>query len=128
MRRPGSRAPHVWLARAGRQVSTLDLFGDAFVLLAASQGNAWCDAARAAAGRFSGLPVGADLVGGPDLQDPAGGFAQAYGLSKDGAVLVRPDGFVAWRARGLVNDPQAALERVLATVLMKTGRLHEASA
>ncbi len=126
--RPGSRAPHVWLARAGRQVSTLDLFGDAFVLLAASQGNSWCDAARAAAGHFSGLPVGADLVGGPDLQDPAGGFAQAYGLSKDGAVLVRPDGFVAWRARGLVNDPQAALERVLATVLMKTGSLHEASA
>ncbi len=30
---PGCRAPHVWLERAGRRLSTLDLFGMGFVLL-----------------------------------------------------------------------------------------------
>src|SRR5262249_1529755 len=104
------------------------LFGDAFVLLAAPEGNAWCEAAHAATRRFSGLPFEACLIGGPDLHDPGDGFAQAYGLSKDGAVLVRPDGFVACRARDLVSEPQAALERVLNAVLMKTGNPHAASA
>ena len=32
--RPGSRAPHVWLERHGERVSTIDLFGTRFVLLA----------------------------------------------------------------------------------------------
>ena len=45
---------------------------------------------------------------------------RAYGVSGDGAVLVRPDGFVAWRARTPVNDPESALNHVLNTVLMKT--------
>jgi len=118
--RPGTRAPHLWLERAGRQVSTLDLFGDAFVLLAASRGEAWCQAARAVARGFPGVAVTAHLVGSSDLQDPAMGFAQAYGISENGAALVRPDGFIAWRAKTIVADPESALNRVLNTVLTKT--------
>ena len=48
--RPGSRAPHVFLDRDGARLSTLDLFGGKFVLLAGPQGAAWRDAALAAAG------------------------------------------------------------------------------
>jgi len=118
--RPGARAPHLWLERAGRQVSTLDLFCDAFVLLAASRGEAWCQAARAVARRFPGVAVTAHLVGSSDLQDPAMGFAQAYGISENGAALVRPDGFIAWRAKTIVADPESALNGVLNTVLTKT--------
>src|SRR5215475_5983719 len=40
--RPGSRAPHVVLGRAGTRLSTLDLFGKNFVLLAGTSGAAWC--------------------------------------------------------------------------------------
>ncbi|MBO0715587.1 MAG: FAD-dependent monooxygenase, partial [Acidimicrobiales bacterium] len=47
--RPGSRAPHLLLVRDGRQVSSLDLFGRSFVLLAAAGGEAWHHAAQAAA-------------------------------------------------------------------------------
>ena len=43
---PGSRAPHLWLHRSGEPVSTLDLFGQNFVLLAGPRGDAWRDAAR----------------------------------------------------------------------------------
>ncbi|HET6319740.1 MAG TPA: monooxygenase, partial [Chloroflexota bacterium] len=37
----GSRAPHVWLTRDGRRISSLDLFGTSFVLLAGPDGAAW---------------------------------------------------------------------------------------
>src|SRR5262245_32110666 len=46
--RPGSRAPHLWLERDGQKISSLDLIGTHFVLLAAAQGQSWCDGAREA--------------------------------------------------------------------------------
>jgi putative polyketide hydroxylase len=117
--RPGTRAPHLWLVRAEQQISTLDLFGNSFVVLATSQGKAWCAAARGAARLFPDVPIDAYVVGSADLQDAAGAFATAYGLGDAGAVLVRPDGFVAWRAKTLIGDPQDALIRALAAILMK---------
>jgi len=117
--RPGTRAPHLWLAQAERQISTLDLFGGAFVLLAGPRGAAWCRAAHSASKNFPGLAIDAHLIGSPDLQDPAGQFAQAYGLSQDGAVMMRPDGFVAWRAKELAGDPQDTLEGVFDALLMR---------
>jgi len=79
--RPGTRAPHVWLAD-GR--STLDLFGSEFVILRPA-GNGVDDWA----------PPGATSY----VVD-AEPFAVAYGLSAGGATLVRPDGVVTWRSRG----------------------------
>ncbi len=114
--RPGSRAPHIWIEREGRKISTLDLFGTAFVLLAGPQGAPWRDAARAAASQFPKLALDVHVVG-TDLRDTDGRFAAAYGLTDTGAVLVRPDGFVAWRAKSLPGDPQAALIHALAKVL-----------
>lgn len=93
---PGARAPHVWLGRPDARLSTLDLFGSAFTLLAAPRGGAWCEQA-AAVERDRGVPIDRLLVGAPGLQD-LGGFGAAYGLDEDGAALVRPDGHVAWRS------------------------------
>jgi 2-polyprenyl-6-methoxyphenol hydroxylase-like FAD-dependent oxidoreductase len=92
--RPGTRAPHVDLG--GR--STLDLFGRGFVVLSAAE--PWREAARAA-----GLEA-------HRIEVPA--FAEAYGTGPDGAVLVRPDGFIAWRAREARPDGQVVLENALA--------------
>ena len=117
--RPGTRAPHLWLTQAGKSISTLDLFGTGFVLLAAPAGGDWCTAATAAAQRFPGLPLVAHLIGSPDLKDPGGKFAQVYGLTPEGAVLVRPDGFVAWRSKDMIEDPQRRLEQALDRLLMK---------
>lgn len=96
--RPGTRAPHVWLKKGGREISTLDLFGGNFALLAGTESDAWCESARAAA-RDSGIGLDIHRVGTDGLADPSGGFAPAYGIAPAGAVLVRPDGFVAWRAK-----------------------------
>jgi hypothetical protein len=112
---PGGRAPHVWLGRPDAQLSTLDLLGPAFTLLTAARGDAWLPGAAAAA-RDLGVPVHAYTIGSPGLAD-RGAFARAYELSDDGAVLVRPDGHVAWRSRsGPVAGTEltAALGRILA--------------
>jgi 2-polyprenyl-6-methoxyphenol hydroxylase-like FAD-dependent oxidoreductase len=116
--RPGSRAPHVWLQRGGDRVSTIDLFGSSFVLLATFEGASWCAAARAAANRFKGLELATYCVGTAPLRDPDLQFQEAYGLSGAGAVLVRPDGFIAWRAKNAAGDAEE-LARTFATLLKK---------
>lgn len=102
--RPGTRAPHLWLNRDGARISTLDLLGRKFVLLAGGAGEAWCDGARGVAG----LEV--HRIGDAD-------FPEAYGISPQGAVLVRPDGFVAWRAKHADAAPAQAIRSALATLL-----------
>ena len=105
--RPGTRAPHHWLTRDERPISTLDLCGRTFTLLAAREGAAWCEAARSAADDL-GIELGAHQIGRDGLLDPDGGFERSYGLESGGCVLVRPDGFVAWRAR---DESDAGVER-----------------
>jgi len=91
---PGCRAPHVWLGDPDAGLSTLDLFGPAFTLLTASEGAAWRTAGDAAASALR-IPIASYTIGGTGLRDRSG-FARAYGLESDGAVLIRPDGHVAW--------------------------------
>jgi hypothetical protein len=116
--RPGSRAPHVPVERAGSSLSTLDLFGTAFVLLAGPDGEAWHDGALRA-GEALDVPLHAYVVGGGELRDPGAAFAAAYGISEAGAVLVRPDGFVAWRARDAAGASEAAVHDVLKALLLR---------
>ncbi|MFF1816688.1 hypothetical protein ACFVWG_05300 [Kribbella sp. NPDC058245] len=46
-------------------------------------------------------------------------YWRAYGIKGDGAALVRPDGFVAWRSAGASVDPESELREVLAAVLVR---------
>jgi putative polyketide hydroxylase len=109
--RPGSRAPHVWLQRGGEQISTIDLFGPHFVLLAGSDGDAWCQAARQIEPCWPPL-IGFTIGGQGDLIDPDRNWHQAYGVETDGAVLVRPDGYVAWRSHSGASEPGEVLTAV----------------
>jgi putative polyketide hydroxylase len=110
--RPGERAPHVWVRYRGRRTSVLDLFEDRMTVLAGPGGIDWARAAR----RFGAAPVQA-LVAGRDLPDPRGVLRAAYRLAPDSAVLVRPDGIVAWRHDGRCSAPGAALAAALGTAL-----------
>ncbi|MEU4697584.1 FAD-dependent monooxygenase [Nonomuraea dietziae] len=113
--RPGGRAAHVVLDWDGRRISTHDLFGSGFVLLAGPYGQAWVDAGRAVRDQL-GLRLAPHRIGG-ELLDVDEVWLERYGVSKSGAVLVRPDGFIAWRSPGADLDPAGTLERVLLQIL-----------
>ncbi|WP_411576190.1 FAD-dependent oxidoreductase [Streptomyces mutabilis] len=124
---PGSRAPHLWLRPSGgdARVSTLDLYEDSLVLLSdAAQPTGWHEAATLLAAdlrvplksyRVGGTPE-ADLVQEDDDTD----WARAHGVTRGGAVLIRPDGFVAWRSPGPAPHPESMLRQVVRTVLALT--------
>ena len=115
--RPGSRAPHFWLDRHGTRISTLDLFGSGFVLLTGSAAQEWSISVGKIA-RETGIPVAVHSIGpGGDFTCPVYARKAAYGIEKDGAVLIRPDGFVAWRSPSAVGDARRELERAARTAV-----------
>lgn len=109
--RPGTRAPHLWLGRDGQHLSSLDLLGGDFLLLASKA--VWREAAVKARERLD-LPLACEIIGEDgDLVDVDGRWPAAYGLDPDGAVLVRPDGFIAWRSSRNDDEPADALHDTL---------------
>jgi len=102
--RPGARAPHCWVATADQpddRVPLHDLFGKDFVLLTyGPSSRTWASDVAVPIGRTT---VRHYHVGAPgndvDLIDLDGTWPRFYGIDAEGAVLVRPDGHVSWRAR-----------------------------
>ncbi|MFF9059403.1 FAD-dependent oxidoreductase [Streptomyces sp. NPDC014882] len=124
---PGTRAPHLWVRHEDRRLSTLDLYERSLVLLSDADGDAgagrsdgWHEAAVRLAGELS-VPLVSYRVGaGPDaalVPEDGADWRERHGTAAGGAVLVRPDGFVAWRSPGPVPEPEPVLRRVLTTVL-----------
>jgi 2-polyprenyl-6-methoxyphenol hydroxylase-like FAD-dependent oxidoreductase len=105
---PGSRAAHFW---QGPGRSSLDLFGNGFVLLCGSDANGWCDAAQRVSAA-TGVTVECHVA-----TIPAGDFERLYGVTPEGASLIRPDGFVCWRDPAASAEPVADLGAALAAVL-----------
>lgn len=95
---PGARAPHVWL-KDGR--STLDLFGDGFVLVRlgadAPSGDTLVRAANA-----TGVPLTVVSLEEPDV-------VAAYQRK---LVLVRPDGHCCWRGDADPDDATAIIDTI----------------
>jgi putative polyketide hydroxylase len=116
---PGTRVPHAWVQHDGRMVSTLDLVGHDFVLLTDDGGAPWTDAAASAAAVL-GVPITVHRIGpAGDALDPDGAWAQVTGLAPGGALLVRPDDFVGWRADVLPQSPENDLRRALCQILCR---------
>jgi len=113
--RPGTRAPHLWLERHGQRISSLDLYGRGFVLLAGPEAGDWCRCAPIAASEER-VALGVFSPGMDGLEDPTGHMSDDHGIERDGCVLVRPDGFVAWRARNAQAASVPAMRSVLSRV------------
>lgn len=114
---PGTRAPHLWVKRGGERISTLDLYERTPVLLSdAGDPSGWHEAATRLADEMS-VPLRSYRVGpGPEAELVPEGevdWAERHGTTRGGAVLVRPDGFVAWRSSGPDPDAGSALRRAL---------------
>ncbi len=109
--RPGFRAPHVPITIGGVERSTLDLYGRDFVVLAGSNGEGWCPEAHAAGSQL-GITVHAYRMG-TDVVDAADQLEAVHGTGSEGAVLIRPDGFVSWRS----SEPHSSTGRQLVPAL-----------
>jgi hypothetical protein len=111
--RPGARVPHAWIEPSGARRSTLDLVPyDRFTMLCGPEGFAWLDATA----QISGPPIRC-LLAGCDFTDRDGRWAAMTEVGRDGALLVRPDQHIAWRARAQPADPGAALRGALGAIL-----------
>ncbi|MFF9348857.1 FAD-dependent monooxygenase [Streptomyces sp. NPDC014734] len=114
---PGRRLPHVPLRAAdGGAASTLDLVGPGFTLIARGDGVPW--RRRADAARRAGVPLTVHVLGaGGHREVRPGGWDAVEGTpGPSGAVLVRPDGHIAWQSSG---DDGAELTSVLRRVLSR---------
>ena len=112
--RPGAKLPHAWLVNEqGRRISTLDITGKGrFSLITGLSGRAWIDAVRAL-----DLPFLRPLViGEPGALDPYLHWVRVREIAEAGALLVRPDGVIAWRQCEPVYDAMNA-ERQLSAAL-----------
>ncbi|KIW43555.1 uncharacterized protein PV06_04646 [Exophiala oligosperma] len=129
--RPGHRLPHAWIIRDGKVVSTHDLVtGSAagagaadFVLITDEDGRGWVDAAESV-GKDMGVKVDTAQIRARDITRPKGLcldqmdlWAGLKEVRAGGAVLVRPDNFVAWRCADMSDDPAEALRAALAELL-----------
>jgi putative polyketide hydroxylase len=108
---PGTRAPHLWVIADDQQRSTLDLFQRGWVLL--SEDDRWAAAAARATEQL-GIPVTFVHVGIDARPLKPNAFQVSYGIGSDGATLVRPDGYIAWRSQAAPTDPALVLTSALA--------------
>ena len=114
---PGKRAPHLWLERDGQRISTIDLYDRTLTLLTGSMGTAWSEAACMVA-TTRDVPLTVQVLGPEgNLRDVDSNWSETYGIDHDGALLIRPDGFVAWRQCGMVSDHRTELNNVISQIL-----------
>ncbi|MDR7304094.1 FAD-dependent oxidoreductase [Haloactinomyces albus] len=119
--RPGAKLPHVWLVEEhGRRVSTLDLVGQGeFSVMTGLSGTAWSSAVEHCRDRL-GLPLRLVRIGTRQARDAYGDWRRVCEIDEPGCLLVRPDGYIAWRRISAPDTQQAAhdeLHRALTAIL-----------
>lgn len=125
--RPGGFLPHAWIERDREQVSTIDIVGKGrFGLIIGVGGDAWAEAAAQVAAEL-GIELDVRRIGlRCPYDDVVGEWEAVREVGDDGAILVRPDRYVAWRAMGLSAEPTVQLRAVLRRILALDGQAAEA--
>ncbi|MFF3905948.1 FAD-dependent oxidoreductase [Streptomyces sp. NPDC001848] len=112
--RPGARLPHAWITSGTRTLSTLDTVGKGrFTLLTGIGGECWVRAAKAQRIEIATVVIGP----GQEYEDPYGDWARLREVPDAGALLVRPDGFVAFRHASAALDAEELLSQALRRIL-----------
>lgn len=115
---PGHSIPHAWLQRGKEKISTLDLVGNGkFTILTGPGGDSWINAAVVIGNKF-GIEVNAiQIAHAAEVDDVYGSWAKVNEIDDDGCLLVRPDRFVAYRSKNLIDDPEKALSKAFSQIL-----------
>lgn len=121
--RPGAKLPHAWLVdNDGHRLSTLDVVGKGiFTLVTGPSGGVW-EAAAAACESALGVPLKCARIGGENSRDAYGEWRRVSEVAEDACLLVRPDGYIAWRSATTPQDESSAnaeLLGALRTVLQR---------
>jgi len=117
--RPGHPLPHAFVVRQGERLPLQDLtHGGRFLLITGEDGAPWLDAAEKVA-QDLGVPLVAVTVGTDttDAIDQRFAWLRKREITSHGAVLVRPDRFVAFRSMGADDDPVSRLADAFAQIL-----------
>jgi 2,4-dichlorophenol 6-monooxygenase len=120
--RPGHPLPHAFVERGGRRTSTAELVGAGrFLLIAGEDGQAWCEAAAKFAEAYA-IALDAVRIGvlSGDYIDIRCAWLKQREISAQGAVLVRPDRYIAWRSLGGAENPYLELRDVFSQILHRT--------
>ncbi|MEV6338837.1 FAD-dependent monooxygenase [Nocardia vinacea] len=117
--RPGAKIPHAWLTdKHGHRMSTLDVVGKGgFSLVTGLAGQAWVRGAEKLDLPFLRTVV----IGARGVQDIYFTWARLREIHEAGAILVRPDGYIAWRQPAAIWDESDALTQLrqaISTVLL----------
>ncbi|SEP27528.1 FAD-dependent monooxygenase [Niastella yeongjuensis] len=101
---PGTRVPHVWLQKEPQQVSTLDLTTQHLTLITDEAGTTWQPAAQQVAEALR-IPL-------PVVTIRQAEWKSITRLQEGEVILVRPDGFVAWRQTLSTDAPGLLMQAV----------------
>lgn len=133
--RPGHRLPHVWLTKGNETLSTHDLVGKkgTMCLITDGHGQPWVSIVEKLKESLSIVSVqissssDADQGASCDYHSTDGKWNSVCGIESGGAILVRPDNFVAWRSKQPStqggNEVLEALRVILATNCSVSARL-----
>ncbi|KAJ3549720.1 hypothetical protein NM208_g358 [Fusarium decemcellulare] len=105
---PGTRFPHVAIAQGGSQISTLDLIKTNFALFTTDQSSPWIEAAKRITPEVDAHSINKTTGSFADADDA---FSRICRISEGEAILVRPDGFVAWRGEQREDGHEGALQK-----------------
>lgn len=117
---PGCYMPHAWVQYEKRLISTLDIVGKGhFGLVVGAAGKVWTTAA-AQVSQELGLELPVYMIGARcEYDDVYGEWQARQEITGRGALLVRPDRYIAWR---ILDEPlesnhgellQVALRQIL---------------
>ncbi len=115
---PGSHLPHAWVGDQRRRLAMMDLAPyHRFTLLTGIAGQRWRAAASQVAATL-GIELATVVIGpGQEVTDLYYDWSRLREIEESGALLVRPDKHIGWRADTLPDDPQAVLHDALSRIL-----------
>jgi hypothetical protein len=114
---PGSRFPHVFLTSADnpcQRISSIDLIKRNFVLVAVDSRSPWLGAACLVPFEVDAYILNESSI---PFRDPGKQLQRLARLREGDALLIRPDGFIAWRAEKRHTGHENALKEALECVL-----------
>ncbi|HKR38304.1 MAG TPA: FAD-dependent monooxygenase [Paraburkholderia sp.] len=118
--RPGAKLPHAWLVNErGHKISTLDVAGRGkFTVITGLSGRAWKDAVN----RLNLPYLHVVVTGDKGSRDPYFAWTRMREMDEAGALLVRPDGYIAWRQTAAVHSEEEALAQLSAAMTAVLGK------